>query len=366
MKSSKWEAATTSLASATRKSPQDLYAWRAYVWLLLYQRKFPAAFDEIHRLAKTFPSEADADSAAEARWQAAAKIMGRAYGYIEGPRAGAVSADDLAARRAKLSAHFTPEREAAFAAGRAELATAHEEAIAAIDSEKQSVVDTKEEEKNAQREFIDSERSRMASEVTSLQEQAESAKSQLDADINRIDQELTPIQQRYSQVQFAAQPFVDRIRELDRRVSFALAEANRNDAGDGKDQDRVQRDRQRRDRAARDADALRFEIRREQEFLRPYQLEIQQLQAAAAILEQQRAAAAANYQRTFGGLQAAQRKLERIEKQLRASERQLAKPVGSTSAKTSDLKARLPLLTTYEKFPLEQERLRLLEEFESP
>jgi hypothetical protein len=365
MRASKWDLATESLASATRKSPQDLHAWRAHVWLLLYQRKFPEALAEIDRLANTFPTDPDADAQAEARWQAAAKVMGRAYGYLEGPRSGAVSDDDLAAYEARLSARFTPEREAAFAAGRAELTAAHQQAIATIDAEKQAVVDTKEQEKAAQREFVDSERARIASESEMLQEQAASAKDQLDADVAAIDQELTPIQARYSEVQFAAQPYVDRIRELDRRLSFALSEAARNDAGDGKDQERVRRDRERRDRAQRDADNLRFEIRREQDLLRPFQIEIQRLQAAAAQLQQRRAAAVAAYQSTVGSLQAAARKLQRIEKQLRVTERELAKTTGSTSAKTSDLKARLPLLTTYEKFPLEQERLRLLKEFES-
>lgn len=362
MKAAKWDGATASLASATRKNPRDLYAWRAHVWMLLYQRNYTAALAEIDRLAQSFPKSTDTDPQAEARWLAAAKIMGRAYGYIAGPRSGAMSADDLAAREAKLMAKITAAREQAFAAGRAEVASAHAAAVAAIDAEKQSVVDLKEEEKVAQREFVDSERSRIATESDSLQQQAESAKGQLDADVNLIDQELTPIQQRYSDVQFAAQPFIQRIAELDRRLQFALSEANRNDAGDGKDQERVRRDRERRDRAQREADALRFDIRREQEFLRPYQIESQQLQAAAAQLQQRKAIAVASYQRTVGGLEAALRKLQRVEKQLRISERELGKPIGSTSAKTSDLKARLPLLTTYEKFPLEQERQRLLKE----
>jgi hypothetical protein len=328
----------------------------------LYQRQFAAALAEIDRLAQQIPKSADAAATAEPRWLAATKIMGRAYGYIAGPRSGAMSADDLAAREAKLTAKFTSDLEQAFADGKAEVASAHAAAIAAIDTEKQSVVDLKEEEKTAQREFVDSERSRIATESETLQTQAESAKGQLDADVNIIDQELTPIQQRYSDVQFAAQPYIQRIAELDRRLQFALSEANRNDAGDGKDQDRVQRDRQRRDRARREADALGFDIRREQEFLRPYQIESQQLQAAAAQLQQRKAVAIASYQRTIDSLNAALRKLQRVEKQLRISERELGKPTGSTSAKTSDLKARLPLLTTYEKFPLEQERQRLLKE----
>jgi hypothetical protein len=366
LRGAKWEAAGAALREATRKSPQDLYTWRAHVWLLLYQRQFPEALAEIDRFAQAIPSTPEADSTIEARWNAAAKIMGRAYGYIAGPRSGVIAPDELTAREQKLNDRFTVARQRAFAAGKAEMATAHHQAIAAIDEEKQTVVDTKQEENAAQREFVDSERAKIETEAATLQAQSASAKDQLDAEVTALDQELTPIEQRYTEVQFAARPFVQRIAELDRRLNFALAEASRSDAGDGKDQERVRRDRERRERAQREADNLRFEIRREQEFLRPYQVESQRLQAAAAQIQQQKAAALANYQRTIASLEAALRKLQRIEKQLRVSERELAKPIGSTSAKTSDLKARLPLLTTYEKFPLEQERLRLLSELESP
>jgi hypothetical protein len=362
LRGSQWASAAEALASATRKAPHDVRAWRAYVWLLLYQRQFTPALAEIDRFVPVLAVKGEAEAPTAEQRLEAAKLMGRAYGYLAGPRSGAIPADELTVRHTKLTAKLSPGQAQAFAAGEAEIATIYGEAIAAIEAEKQSVLATNVEEQAAQREFIDSERSRINTEAATLAEQAESAKGQFDADVSVIDQELTPIQQRYNEVQFAAQPFIERMRQLEQRLAFAQSEVARVDVGDGKDPERVRRDRERREAAQRDAEALRFDLRREQDFLRPYQIEGQQLQAAAAQLAARRAAAAAAYQRTIGSLEAARRKLQRVEIQLQNSERALAKPASNTSGKTMDLKSRLPLLTTYEKFPLDEERLRLLKE----
>lgn len=359
MRHGDWEAATESLATAARKDPADLYAWRAHVWLLVYQRQFDAVMKEITALADSFAATPPADVSAQARRRAAAKIMGRVAGYLAGPRQGDVDETALKQWQAALIAKLGKENSTAFADGRQEIATEHKRLLDAIDAEKADTLAANQAEKEDDQEFVATETARIETERRQLEQLAADAKQVLDEQTSQLDSELSPIQLSYADVEARARPFQLRIVELQSRLNTALAEANIRD-GERATEDERRRNRERREGAQRLADRLRFELRREDEFLRPFVAEAQRLQAAAAVIERRRQAAVATYQATYAGLDAQARTLQRTGKLLKAKERELGRTVSGTSGKVFAMRAQLNQWPTYETFPLEAERQRLL------
>jgi hypothetical protein len=141
-------------------------------------------------------------------------------------------------------------------------------------------------------------------------------------------------------------------------LNAALAEARAAEGGETEQE--KNRNRERRDRAQRNADNLRFELRREEEFLRPYVIAARQIEIEAAAVDQQKAAAVASYQATVGPLDTEARKLQRTARLLKAVEREASGTPSNTSGKIQDMRARLPLWQTWEQFPLNGERSRVL------
>lgn len=356
MRHQQWPAATSTLDAAAAKAPTDPYIWRARVWLKLCQRDFNAALDDVDAFAKALPPADETSS--DAIGQAVARIMGRVYGYLAGPRTSSFDAELLTLRREELLAIMNQTRRDAFTAGEAQIATEHQQYLDAIAAEQAQTLADNEAEKVEQQEQVDSEKVRIEEDLVKLQEQEASAKNLLDEDISKYEQELAPIRQSYALVQAQARPFQIRIQELQARLNAVLAETQT--AEGGKDEQEKNRNRERRERAQRQAEGLQFELRREQEFLRPYVIQAQQLEIQAAAVEQKKVAALASYQATVAPLNAEARKLQRTARLLKATERQAGRTPSNTSAKIQDMRARLPLWPTYEKFPLEEERTRLL------
>lgn len=361
MRNGKFDAAKEALARAVGKDPTDLRTWRANVWLMLYRRSHLEALDEIQRLADLFPQS---PSQQEQQLVAACRLMGRFYGYLAGPGEAAVEASLLAQRETKLLRAMTGNRRAAFEMGKGEVAEHYRKLQEEIDAARREDNSGAEQKVEAQREFVEKEKVRIAEEMELLEKTVSDAKNVMDREVSEIDQDLIPIQRRYAEVEAYARPHQQRIREYELRLSQALSQASApiREGGREGDQNREE-DRRRRERAQREADRWRFEIRREEEALRPLILQAQQLQAQAAGLQRRRAAAVGTYQSIYARSNTAARKLQRTSKTIAAAEREWefsAKP--SDSGRVRSMRAKLPVFVTYERFPLEQERERLLSE----
>ncbi len=248
MRRGDWQAATASLATASRKNRADLYAWRAHVWLLVYQRQFEAAMKEMTALADSFAAAPPTDASAQARRRAASKIMGRVAGYLAGPRQDDVDETALKQWQAALVVKLGKENSTAFADGQQAIAAEHQRLLDAIDAEKADTLAANQAEKDGDQEFVEAETARIETEGAQLEQLAAEAKNVLDEQTSQLDSELSPIQLSYADVEARARPFQLRIVELQSRLNSALAEVNIRDGERATDDER-RRNRERREGA---------------------------------------------------------------------------------------------------------------------
>lgn len=361
LRARKFSAAQSSLASALAKNPTDLYSWRAQLWLHMYRREYEQAFAQMQQQSDRIATEA-AKGTNDPRHAAAARIMGRMYGFLSGPGAERVAAADLLANEEQLLAKQNKAFQEAFAVGRNELLSEFQKRETKLDADRVEADAASAIDRQKDLKFVDEERARIESEAATLETEAATAKSAAESRVSELDSQLSPLQRQLADLENAAQPIQNRLRDLQARYSRAL-DRSREKQGESKEE----RDRQRgeRDRARRDADRWRAEIRVEEERLRPFINEARRTQAAMQRIAQQKAIEIANANRKLNDLTASARKLQRTDKLLGAQERKLETGKAAAPPHVQGQKAELTALSTYEPFPLDAERQRLLRQFSS-
>jgi hypothetical protein len=344
LKSRKYEDALTALHAATTRHPGHLAAWRAKCWLLVYLRKFDHAVAQMQALADIYPQDEKAP-AVEADLVETARWLGRHHGHLTWA---ASTKLPMETHTAALTSKLSGERLKAFEAGREEVRAACEKlkadlaVIAQEDAEQEAERRVMVEEKNK------SERVRIASEREELQTQAESAKSQADTAVQAVNTKLDPLEKQYRELEQKARPILNRVNDLQRRAKDRDADA------------RKEKDQKRKRDIERDADRLREDARREERELAPLQRDAGRVQREAAGLQAERAKLIATFQASLAGINKNLLQLVKDEKAVENSEKALTQPPDPTPRYTS-LAAKIEAISTYQKFPLEEERARLLE-----
>lgn len=344
LKNRKYEDALTALHAATTRHPGHLAAWRAKCWLLVYLRKFDHAVAQMQALADIYPQDEKAP-AVEAELVETARWLGRLHGHLTWVAATKLP---IETHTAALTSKLSGERLKAFEAGREEVRIACEKlqaelaVIAREDAEQEAERRIMVEEKNK------SERVRIASEREELLTQAESAKSQTDTSVQAVNTKLAPLEKQYRELEQEARPILNRVNDLQRRARDRDADA------------RKEKDQKRKRDIERDADRLRDEARREENKLAPLQRDAQRVQREAAGLQAERAKLITTFQATLAGINRNLVQLAKDEKAIENSEKSLMQPPDPTPRHTS-LAAKIAAISTYQKFPLEEERARLLE-----
>jgi predicted nucleic acid-binding Zn-ribbon protein len=199
------------------------------------------------------------------------------------------------------------------------------------------------------REAIARERTDLVAQSDVLGEQARSAQSRYDTEVADLNAQLTPLQIRYAELERLAIPYQRRIRD----IAIRIADLERRAA--------ATEDQNEKDRLLREADRWRFEIDRDRRDLRIIEREGAVVSAQAARVQTQVASAARQYQAQQNSLAAQARKIEARRKALDREEASLDDPAKTPAAALSKLNS-LSSLTVYIKFPLEDERSRLLAE----
>jgi hypothetical protein len=111
----------------------------------------------------------------------------------------------------------------------------------------------------------------------------------------------------------------------------------------------------------READRLQYESRGAREDFVRLDREMAQVRAEGAALEAKRREARASLQAETLRIKGEEAKLARNEQELQLAQRKLTTHVSGTSSRIRVLATRLSSLTTYEEFPLETEKQRILD-----
>lgn len=334
-----------------RVDEEHLPALKARVWISLLVKKYGDALTAMEDLAKAagkLAVDADNKDAAEE----AARFLGSTYGFVDGPLAETAALASRKSTEDVILESLSDEQRVKFIDARqaviekftdltTERADSRETAIADEEAEKQKILAD-----------VDKRRAEMQTQADELQERRAKVEGELKeelAEIAKLDRplltQLTALQAQSAALQTGADNVAIDIQRLEGRL-----------AGE---KDPVRRDQLRRD------------IRRLGTLLRQYDVDLATASGALAGVQAERATLFARQKTAERDLGGQLKSIDRQAAGFAAEERKLAgiekrakKPSNGSTGKVNALGVTATALKTYEPFPIERERQRLLDSLE--
>lgn len=328
----------------------NIFALRAKCWLAATLKNHGAAMITAEELRAALPAETTQNAASEANARDQLAFLGRLCGFLAGPLGEAVDQGDRKLLEKTILTGLSKERQQVFEEARDGVTQKFFELTdAKVDTEQKNVADRKTEADQTLQD-VESTRKEIDARAKELEESYAKLQKEMNdelAEIARLDRplvaELARLRARADLVRRDLASYQIQIDRLS--IQFA------------NEMDPVIRNALRRD-----IDQLNFLASRVSGDLAAINRQGQAVEAQRATLAQRLAQAQGN----FGG------QLDRINKELVAlgkkekraeiEEKKAKRPVSASSTKTIALSSQVTALSTYDKFPLEQAKQRLLSE----
>lgn len=342
----KYADAEQTLNRLAKAEPEFLPAAQAKIYLSVLMKKHSSALaqiEELNRRVATKPAAVDATQRNEA-----IEFLGRMFGYYEGPAAGLVSQATVAeVRRRVMEPLGTDDREL-FSTAFGSVA----DRFSQLDDDKRrtqeetKVAEAKQKELDLKR--LEAEKGIIAADKNSLQQQAAEAQKQAQEQIDVLDQQIAPLDAEYARINGQGQILRTRIAQIDVSISNLLAQAD------------AEADPVVKASLLGQADLLTFQVRRIELDYQVLDAQAAQVLARRNTLLNQRRGIVARYEDTAKRLGVEAAKLGRNEKRIVVEQKQALKPVTGISPHVQNKATTTASITTYVEFPLERERLRIL------
>jgi hypothetical protein len=323
----------------------------ARVWIETQQRNYPGALAAMASLAEAM---ADLPPDEQAESEELGRYLGRMFGYLEGPAGNDVNPEVLLRHEQQIVAPLRPFARQAFQNGRADVAG---EFAALSGTKQQTVAEEKaaaEAQKQADQARLAGEKQEVAADKAGLEETAVKVRSEAESLLSEIDKKLAPLESQLIQVTARASVLNGQMIAIDADIGRLRL---RHDTAVG-DENAGLRSRLRFDidRLARQYDILAIEYR-------SLDLEARRINAARAALFAERNGVIAGYEAEMKRLGVTYKKLSNQETKIAREEKEASEPVTGNTSRVKALSARVTALPTYQPYPLEQEKQRLLESF---
>jgi hypothetical protein len=346
----RYEEAGKRLDELLVQEPQSILGLRARCWLAAMLKSYGGSMVLAEKLRAALPAETTQDVAGEAVAREQLAFLGRLCGYRSGPVADGVDQDARKALEKTIMTGLGEERKAVFEQARDGVTQKYFELTdVKVDVEKKNVEERK-------------------TEAALVLQDVETARQEIEERVAQLEDSATKIQKEWNDE-------IAEIMRLDRPLVAELARLQARADGLSRDlasfqftingmEARLARERDPvlRGQIRRDIDQQAFFASRVANDLAAVNRQGQAVEGQRAVLAARTAKAQAN----FGG------QLDRINKELVAlgkkekradyEEKKARRPVSSSSTKTVALSGQVTALSTYDKFPLEQARQRLLEQ----
>lgn len=343
----RFDESAQALDQAVRFDEQHLPAWRAKVWLALLVKRYDDALHGMEGLAVAagkLAGEADNKEAA----LDAARFLGSAYGFVDGPLSEVAAVASRGVTEKAILAELNEEQRTAFAEARQGVADKFTDLMSERQDSRETAIADQEAEKQKVLADVDKRRAEIATQADELKERRDKIAGELKdelAEIAKLDRplqaQLATLQTQGVTVQASADSVLFDIRRLE-DILF-------------NEEDPIRRGQIRADLAALSS------------LLRRYDIDLAAIQASIAGVQAQRGELLARQQtaqRNLGGqLQGIERQFagfQKEERKLAGIERTAKKPSSGSTGKVNALKMTASALKTYEPFPIERERERLL------
>jgi hypothetical protein len=326
----------------------SLVGQRARVWLSAILKNYSGAMISAEQLATSLPAASPEDKDADEAQRECIAFLGRIYGFLGGPAAGNVKLDERKTSERKVLATLSTERRALFEEARDGVLQKHLELIDEKDATADAAKEAAEDAKAKTLDEIAKEREERAARLKELQGRSDKLKGELRDELAQIAKEDRPLVNELAGLERRAASINRELFSVQSQISSVQAildrEENPNRRG-----------------------FLLAELDRLLVFGSRLDGDLAALNRLAAGVQSQRAALAARQQKAqqdIGGqikrINDEGNDLTKREKRAAAIEKRTERSTPSTPASALALRATASALATYDPFPLEQEKARIL------
>ncbi len=327
------------------------WAREAKIWIDVLLKRYSAALTQIDELSTLLPpvEAKEAGDDVKSRHRETARYLGRLFAFFQGPAEKSVNADRVAAAKKAVIERLSAEHRQEFEAGHKAVSDRFAEFFVMREQTKD---DEATRQKTAQEEAakrLAGDKATVASDKKAVAEQAAQTREQLDKYLSDIDRKLAPLDREYARLSAQAVGVRERMIDLDRDISRLLRQAETTE------------DRALAARYRLDAERV-SEIRsRHAADYRVLENQAGRVRGQQAALLGERDATIARYNAEAKRLGREQVKLAQTEKRIAREEDRNRKPATGNTDRVHALSQKVFAFTTYEPFPLEQAKSRLLE-----
>jgi DNA repair exonuclease SbcCD ATPase subunit len=348
IKQGRYAEAQKSIDELLAREASHLPGKRAKVWLSVILKDYGVALVAAEKLAADLPS-GDAEKEKEEAHRETLAFLGRIYGFLGGPAAANVKIEERKASERKILARLTTEHRALFEEARDGVLQKHLELIDAKEATTDAAKEAAEDAKAKTLDEIAKEREDRAARLKELQERRDKLQSELRDELAQIAKEDRPLLNELAGLERRARTINRELLRIQGQISGLQGFLDRE----------------------QDPNKRQFwldEIDRLVNVGSRIDANLAQLNRLAAGVQSQRQTLAARQQKAqadIGGqikrINDEANELARREKRAAGMERRAERATTSTPAAALALRATAGALATYDPFPLEQERARILE-----
>jgi len=333
--------------AAIEVDPKHYRSWRALIWIRTLQEKFDAALVQIQRLAKQLPA-AEQTGQEETKVRETIRLLGRLFGFYEGPRSADVSSALVSRARDAIRPALVGQRQTEFDNNYKDVTTLFTSSTTEQQDAKDDALQKEQMEKQNNQQQLEIRRKQIEVDQQQATDQIEKLRSEWTQEEHRFAQLEAPLNASISQLE--SQQSVIR-RELAILIDdvFRLTEERRRT-----------NDPVRKDRLDREIFRLERLINDYERDLALVQAEGRRLVASRDVLRTRRLQTQQRFEAEIKQHVDRKQDLERAEKRLTLETRRNNRPATGNSAKVRVLSAKTSSIRTYHDFPLEVERLTLL------
>jgi hypothetical protein len=331
------------------KSPGDLLALRAKVWLAIVLKNYSAALSSAEQLSEQLAAAPPKDDLQQASHDELYGFLGRVYGFLGGAAAESVSQDDRKASERRVLERIAMDRQPIFEEARDGVVAKFVELTSEQDEQRERAASELAAAKDETLKDVAAEKQAIADRADELDSRRTKVNDELKAELEEIAREDQPLLQEFSRLDARAGILNRDLLRLD--IQFRQLES---DAAREKDpvlRQQLLREADRLSIIASGVESDLIALNRLADGVRA--------QRAALLARQQKAQAAAA--QTVNRTDQEMRDLAKRDKRNEAIGTRVARTKATPPSMVRALAAQATAFSTYDQFPLEVARSKLLE-----
>jgi hypothetical protein len=331
------------------KDATDTTALRAKVWMATLLKNYEAAMLAAEELSQQLAAAPPLNEAEQAVQDDLFKFLGRIYGFLGGPIADDINQEARKTAEKAILARIPPTRQALFEEARDGVVAKFLEMTGAKDDERLKAIAASDATKDKTLKEIEDERQKISDRSQELDDRRTQLQSELRDELSEIAKEDRPLVQDLARLEARAGSLSRDLFSYDTEIGRLQAQADR------EENENVRR------QLLREADRLAFTASRVQSDLVAVNRQADAINAQRAGLQARQQKAQSSVADQVRSIDQERSGLAKRDKRNDAIEKRAARPATGVTSKGLALAAQATALSTYDQFPLEAAKARLLE-----